>query len=554
MTNDIQLGFDDLGTPLSEVTFVVVDLETSGSSGLHAITEIGAVKVRGGEVLGEFSTLVNPHVVIPAQIVLLTGITQAMVATAPDIEAVFPSFLEFVGSNPSTVLVAHNAKFDVGHLRAVAKALDYPMPPVQVLDTVSLSRKAFPKPEVANHKLATLAAFVGSPTTPIHRALDDARATVDVLHACLERLAPLGLMYWEDLATINDPVPFARRRKVELARAVPARAGVYRFVARDGEVLYVGSSINMARRVRSYFTAGEQRSRMGEMVDLTAEITTTATPTYLEARVRELREIDSLQPPYNKKSKKQHRAYWLRLSPTPGDLRLTCTKTMTVAGMPAVIGPFHSISTANKAREYLTDFAGGGLNPGAASTPEEGYRFLRDMCDGDLSRLTNFALTQMQDLARAQRYESAAMKRDRYLHIRSALRRKERCLPLLKAGRIIAATRHDYSREDPGTAHGGAAHVSAYEVALIDHGILTATYSCQTLAEMWDAVDLLRLYPPRECPTSVGEGATLEEVELLASWLWHDDTRIFDVDHPQALTMPIAGAHSAELPGENSAL
>jgi len=114
----VQGTFDDLGTPLAGVTFVVVDLETTGGSPAEShITEIGAVKVRGGEVLGEFQTLVNPHVPIPAFIQVLTGITDAMVADAPRIEAALPAFLEFARGS---VLVAHNAGFDISFLKAAA--------------------------------------------------------------------------------------------------------------------------------------------------------------------------------------------------------------------------------------------------------------------------------------------------------------------------------------------------------------------------------------------------------------------------------------------------
>ena len=92
----VQGTFDDLGTALADVTFVVVDLETTGGSPTDsAITEIGAVKVRAGEVLGEFQTLVNPHLPIPPFIQSLTGITTAMVADAPRIEAALPAVLEF---------------------------------------------------------------------------------------------------------------------------------------------------------------------------------------------------------------------------------------------------------------------------------------------------------------------------------------------------------------------------------------------------------------------------------------------------------------------------
>lgn len=107
-------SFDDLGTHLAEVTFCVVDLETTGGAESDAITEVGAVKVRGGAVLGEFQTLVNPRTHIPPLVAVLTGITDAMVAGAPGLGAVLPAFLAFADD---AVLVAHNAAFDVGFLR-----------------------------------------------------------------------------------------------------------------------------------------------------------------------------------------------------------------------------------------------------------------------------------------------------------------------------------------------------------------------------------------------------------------------------------------------------
>src|SRR5271154_2336848 len=126
-----QLSLPDLDgaaeISLRETTFVVVDLETTGGrmttrdgKVADAITEIGAVKVRGGAVLGEFATLIDPQRSIPPQIVRLTGITTAMVCDAPTIEAVLPMFLEFGAFNSGSVLVAHNARFDIGFLRAAA--------------------------------------------------------------------------------------------------------------------------------------------------------------------------------------------------------------------------------------------------------------------------------------------------------------------------------------------------------------------------------------------------------------------------------------------------
>ena len=160
-----------MGTPLERATFVVVDLETTGGApGARSLTEIGAVKVRAGQVLAEFSTLVNPGVAVPAQITMLTGITNAMVGRCPR-RAHLRGGLPGLGGSAGRrrVLVAHNARFDVGHLRGAAAALGLGWPEPRVLDTLALARKAWTRSEVPNHKLGTLAAFVGSQTRPTHR-------------------------------------------------------------------------------------------------------------------------------------------------------------------------------------------------------------------------------------------------------------------------------------------------------------------------------------------------------------------------------------------------
>ncbi|MCO1581685.1 exonuclease domain-containing protein, partial [Crossiella sp. SN42] len=196
----LQLSFEQLGTPLHEVTFVVLDLETTGGRpGSDMITEFGAVKVRGGEVLGEFGTLVDPERGIPPEVVALTGITELMVRQAPKLAQVLPAFLEFATGDPKTVLVAHNAPFDIGFLKAAAAQLDYPWPKPQVLCTVRLARRVLSREEAPSCRLAALAALFGASVTPNHRALDDAKATVDVLHALLERLGPLGVHSLEEL-------------------------------------------------------------------------------------------------------------------------------------------------------------------------------------------------------------------------------------------------------------------------------------------------------------------------------------------------------------------
>jgi DNA polymerase III epsilon subunit family exonuclease len=204
-----QSTLQELGRPLKETTFVVLDLETTGGAP-HlgaAITEIGAVKVRGGVTLGEFKTFIDPGHPVPAYITELTGITDEMVFQSPTIDQIFPSLLEFLGSAESTVLVAQNAPFDLSFLTFAARAHGYQWPRYHILDTAIIARKVLSRDEVPNCKLGTLAQFFGTSTTPNHRALDDARATVDVFHGLLERLGT------HDIYTLEELTNFGKRVK-----------------------------------------------------------------------------------------------------------------------------------------------------------------------------------------------------------------------------------------------------------------------------------------------------------------------------------------------------
>ncbi len=203
-----QSTLQELGRPLKETTFVVLDLETTGGAPhLGAgITEIGAVKVRGGVTLGEFKTFIDPGHPVPAYITELTGITDEMVFQSPTIDQIFPSLLEFLGSADSTVLVAQNAPFDLSFLTFAARAHGYQWPRYQVLDTAIIARKVLSRDEVPNCKLGTLAEFFGTSTTPNHRALDDARATVDVFHGLLERLGTHEIYTLEELSNFGKRV------------------------------------------------------------------------------------------------------------------------------------------------------------------------------------------------------------------------------------------------------------------------------------------------------------------------------------------------------------
>ena len=189
---------------LAEIEFAVIDLETTGwSPGAAAITEIAAVRVRGGWRQGEFASLVNRGVPVPPGIEDLTGINDWMLAAAPKLPAVLPGLLDFADG---CVLVAHNAPFDVGFLRAACAECGLAWPRFTVLDTVMLARQLMDPDEVPDCKLGTLAEFFRTRTTPSHRALADARATADVLGWLIRRLTHHGIRTLDELRAWPDVV------------------------------------------------------------------------------------------------------------------------------------------------------------------------------------------------------------------------------------------------------------------------------------------------------------------------------------------------------------
>ena len=187
-----------------ELDFAVIDLETTGwSPGAAAITEIAAVRVRGGRRQGEFASLVNPGIPVPPGIRDLTGISDWMLAAAPGLTAVLPGLLSFAGG---CVLVAHNAPFDVGFLQAACTQCGLAWPGFTVLDTVMLARYLMDPDEVPDCKLRTLAGFFRARTAPSHRALADARATADVLGWLIRRLTHHGIRTLDQLRPWPDVV------------------------------------------------------------------------------------------------------------------------------------------------------------------------------------------------------------------------------------------------------------------------------------------------------------------------------------------------------------
>ena len=548
----VQGTFDDLGTALADVTFVVVDLETTGGNpNDSAITEIGAVKVRGGQVLGEFQTLVNPHLPIPPFIQALTGITTAMVADAPRIESALPAFLEFARGS---VLVAHNAGFDVCFLKAAARQQGIEWPRHAVVDTVHLARQLVSRDEARNHKLSSLAALFGATTVPDHRALHDARATVDVLHGLIERVGNLGVRTLEELSSYTSRVSPAQRRKRWLADGLPDAPGVYQFKDGQGRVLYVGTSVNIRTRVRSYFTGSEQRTRMSEMVRIAESVTPIVCATTLEAEVRELRLIAEHKPRYNRRSKSPERATWVKLT-VEAFPRLSIVREVRGDGA-KYIGPFGSRASAEAAvaavheviplRQCvqrlsptrrvgscaLADMGRCGAPCTGAQSVEEYAVVVRDAVHalvGDSRQVVTALRSRMGTLADQERYEDAGEVRDRLLALVRGIARAQRIAPLAASPEIVAAR--------PAPAGG-------WEVVVVRHGRLAASTVAPRGADPMPYIDAARASAEMVLPAPWPAPAAIpEETEKILRWLETPGVRLVDLDGEW--TCPVGGAGGA---------
>ncbi|HEX6678125.1 MAG TPA: DEDD exonuclease domain-containing protein [Actinomycetes bacterium] len=524
MVAGIQQSFDDLGTPLIEVEFVVLDFETTGGSPADdRITEVGAVKVRGGEVVGTFHTMVHPGIPIPPLITALTGISDGMVAAAEPIETVLPCLLEFLGD---AVFVGHNASFDWRFLQANLERHGYQRATNRVVCTARLARKLLPRDEVPNVRLATLAAYLGSSVTPCHRALTDARATVDVLHSLLERAGSYGVLALEDLIEFPSARADASFKKVHLADRLPHAPGVYLFRDAAGRVLYVGKAKDLRTRVRSYFS-GDSRAKIADLLRELATVDHLRCATEFEASVREVRLIQRHRPRYNRRGRDPERYCYLKLTKERFP-RLSLVRRVLDDGA-RYLGPFVSTGQAELVKTAIEDALplrrctprigprkrfspcalldlGRCLGPCTQEVPTEAYaavvRRLEAALDGDPEGLLAPLRRRMTAYAAEQRYEQAAATRDRLDALTRAVADLRRFGALAAVDEVVLARRHARGREVTILRRGQLAAVGV--LTADDVGGVDALRASATPAEPFAGP------PPRHL---------IDELRLVAHWL-----------------------------------
>lgn len=487
----MQRTFDDMGVPLSDVTFCVIDFETTGGAAdTDRITEVGAVKYRGGECLGTFQTLVNPGVPIPPYITMLTGITEAMVFPAPRIESILGTLTHFIGD---AVIVAHNARFDMGFLNAALIRDDRDPLDNKVVDTVALARRLV-RDEVPDCKLGTLASRLRLPHQPSHRALDDALATADLLHFLLERAAGFGVLGLDDLIGLPRLGTHPQASKLRLTEDLPRSPGVYVFSDVNGRILYVGKATNLRQRVRSYFSTGESRRKVGSMLRVVHRVDHIETPDPITAEILEMRLIQRLLPQYNRAGTSSNKYCYVRLTLDEEWPRLVITKN-PATGKSANglhLGPLPSRTSARLVIEAIESVVplrrctvrmgrnyaapadapvcsaaqlGVAMCPCSGTADPERYAeivsFIVDALTVDSAPLFELLTARLTSLALAQRYEEAANVRDRMQALSQALHRQRRCDQLRSAGTLVVQ-RGDVEHE-------------------FDHGVLVAVRTADRL-------------------------------------------------------------------------
>lgn len=375
---------------LEDATYVVVDLETTGlRPGESGICEIGAVRLCGYEVDAEFETLVDPGLPIAAGVSALTGLRSEQLRGAPGPAEAVRDFLSFAGN---AVLVAHNARFDLGFLDRETERLTGSRIGSAVLDTVRLARTLLAG-RVSGFGLAQLAWFLDTSERPCHRALPDARATSELLLALIGLAQERGARTVADLSALSATRTRRLLDKRHLAYGAPTRPGVYLFLGRNSHILYVGRARDLRSRLRSYFRSDRQRPAVEAALAATDRIEWRMLGSEFEAALEELRLIRELRPPGNARVSRPERQVWLRQR----------ADSVVASSRPSPVGPLRSRRTAQLAARALS--------PNELERPGAALPRLR---------------RRLRELSDARRFEDAARLRDRVAALERVCRELQR--------------------------------------------------------------------------------------------------------------------------------
>lgn len=302
-------------------TFVVTDVETTGSDPKqYGLIEVACVLVKGGEITHEYTTLVNPKHYIPSYVSSITGISNKMVANAPLLEDVIYDIYKMF-QEKNSVFVAHNVRFDWGFINEAFKKFNLTIPAIPQLCTNKLAKALLPAEQ--KKSVGALAEYFDIKMYEQHRALADARATAKILIEFIELAQNIhGTYNLEDLLLIQNKrkqsFKLNNNTYQKLQRTIldiPESPGIYKFFDEGDNLIYIGKSKNLYKRVNSYFNNSSLASRkMLELVNCINNIKWQETPSELSALILEEKLLKINKPYFNKLNKESRKYPFIKIT------------------------------------------------------------------------------------------------------------------------------------------------------------------------------------------------------------------------------------------------
>ncbi len=346
---------------LSNTNFIVIDFETTGLNPLNnRITEVGLVHVLGGKIIDEFQALVNPGQFIPSYITELTGITNEMIYDKPPFEDVLPKVKEYLHGNTNfTVLAGHNVSFDYKFLRSSAQRATGEKIELPTLCTCRLARRL--NKSLLSKSLYSLSKHFRIKVKRRHRALDDAKATAEILIHFLKTLQDeYGIEEIHDALSFQhkkiyekDKIPPNIKRIKDDLKKIPPSPGVYRMLGKEGEILYIGKAKNLHDRVNSYFYHNTSHTgKVRKLIRQVRRVEFELTGSELSALILESRLIKLHKPHFNSAIKRYRRFPFIKLDMKKRYPKIEKTYEVKLDGA-RYYGPFRSSFTADSLLERI---------------------------------------------------------------------------------------------------------------------------------------------------------------------------------------------------------
>jgi len=544
-------------TALVDAGFTVVDVETTGLSPAHdRVIEIAAVRLRGGQVVDRFHSLVNPGTGVPPEITNLTGLTAGSLAGQPAFGQIADAILDFAGRD---VLVAHNAPFDYGFLREEMRRVGYQFT-ARTLCTARLGRLLIPG--IRRASLDALLSALGLPSRTRHRANGDAALTAEAFVKLLALAEGTGISTLAGLLQMQTARGKLRAAAVTAGiRQLPNAPGVYCFRNGTGQVVYVGKANNLRRRVQSHFRPGaEEPHRLRNVLPTVESVDHIETGSELEALLLESRLIKQYLPSGNQAQRDYHQYPYLRLDTQSSFPRLTVTRSIS-ADQATYYGPFRRARPVGAAVEELVDHfklprcqapiipgqtpmciygqMGRCLAPCSAAVSTEQYRVVirevQQFLAGDDDGVVTYLEQRRDAAAETLRFEEAAELRDAADELRLVFGAQRQLSAAVHQCHVVVVA----TSTQPG----------AVELFAIRGGLLAAQrrYAPAASADEDLTPWLAQVYATAGCTSTTSvRNDQLDEIHIVASWLRrereHHRRVLIDPASPASMAVELATA------------